>query len=91
MPMVLITLAIFALCFAGLAVGVILTQDKELGGSCGGVANNPDCCQACPEKDDCDDAEQVLAAARDKEHPLLQQVPPEMGTTSSNTGSVAAS
>lgn len=50
-----ITATIFLLAFAGLAVGVILTEKKELQGSCGGPNVNPECCQTCPEKDACDD------------------------------------
>lgn len=50
-----ITTVILLVAFAGLAVGVIFTKEKELQGSCGGPDVNPECCQTCPDKDACDD------------------------------------
>ena len=55
MALFAITAAVFVLAFAGLAIGVILSENKELQGSCGGPNVNPECCQTCPEKDACDD------------------------------------
>ena len=55
MTTTLITMAVFGLAIAGLAVGVIFQGErKELKGSCGGPETNPDCCQTCPEKAACE-------------------------------------
>ena len=69
METVFLALAIFALAFAGMAIGVLVQgQRGELKGSCGGVAANPDCCMTCPDKPKCDseaaDEEQLVALAR---------------------------
>ncbi len=57
-----IVLVVFAVAMVGMAVGVILTGQKgELKGSCGGPDVNSDCCQVCPEKDSCEDADEVHA------------------------------
>lgn len=57
--LLLLTLGLFGMAFAGLAVGVIFTKDKELGGSCGGPDVNPECCQTCPEQDACEDVREL--------------------------------
>lgn len=57
MEQAILSLAIFGLAFAGMAIGVLVHgRGGELKGSCGGVAQNPDCCMACPNKPKCDAA-----------------------------------
>lgn len=77
--MAFVTLGVFLLAFAGLAVGVILSDKKELQGSCGGPGVNPECCQVCPEKDACDDSHHLgLDVPRVEERPIppgLAQAP----------------
>lgn len=68
MQHVILTLVVFALAFAGLAIGVIVQgQRRELKGSCGGVGANPDCCMTCPEKDHCDAAHEAHHAQAEAE------------------------
>lgn len=58
MQQVLLTLVVFGLGFAGMAIGVLLQgQRRELKGSCGGVGNNADCCKVCPDKPLCETAQ----------------------------------
>jgi hypothetical protein len=69
MEQLILTLAIFALAFVGMAIGVLVQgQRGELKGSCGGVGANPDCCMTCPDKPKCDAEaeaeEQLVALAR---------------------------
>lgn len=82
MEQAILTLAVFGLGFAGMAVGVIVAgRGKELKGSCGGVGSNPDCCMTCPDKDACDDASALseelahVAGQRTADHPTLGQHP----------------
>ena len=73
-----VVFVLFAFAMVGMAVGVIFSGKRgELKGSCGGPEVNSDCCQTCPEKDACDDAETVharlgLPPARG-DHPSLSQ------------------
>ena len=55
MDMIFITVGVFAVAFAGMAVGVILSN-KVIKGSCGGIANimGKSGCDACELKDKCD-------------------------------------
>ncbi len=73
----ILTFAIFACAMAGIAVGIIFSGRKELPQSCGGVAQNPDCCMTCPEKETCDDAPQH---DRDENPFLKQATGPHSGT-----------
>lgn len=86
MEHMILTTAVFGLGFAAMAVGVIVSgRSKELKGSCGGVANNPDCCQKCDksddEKKDCDHGSPLsgelahVAGQRTTDHPSLSQHP----------------
>jgi hypothetical protein len=82
METILLATAVFAVAFAGMAVGVILQgREKELKGSCGGVGNDADCCKTCPEKAQCDsgadlaDEFEQLAAREASDHPALAQAP----------------
>jgi hypothetical protein len=79
MEQILFATALFALAFAGMAIGVIVTGKKELKGSCGGIAANPDCCMTCPDKPQCDEAEALkdefahVAGKGGGSHPALAQ------------------
>ena len=73
-----ITVTVFLLAFAGLAVGVILTEKKELQGSCGGPSVNDECCQTCPDKEACDDLEGEAG-----HHPLEVPALPDRATAPS--------
>lgn len=82
MSMFLITFAVLALCFAGLAVGVIFQGERKvLKGSCGGPDVNDDCCQTCPEREACEDGidmtlkDEIAALPKKKAHPSLGQLP----------------
>lgn len=60
MQHLILTLVVFGLAFAGMAIGVIVQgQRRELKGSCGGVGANPDCCMTCPDKPQCDEAHEA--------------------------------
>ena len=61
MDTMLITLAVFLLAFAGMAIGVII-QDKVIKGSCGGIATlfGGSACDKCAMKDECKDSETEL-------------------------------
>jgi hypothetical protein len=54
MNIVFITLGVFLVAFAGMAVGVILSN-RKIKGSCGGIANimGASGCDACELKDKC--------------------------------------
>lgn len=81
MEQLVIATAVFGLAFAAMAIGVIVTGKKELKGSCGGVAANPDCCMTCPDKPVCDEAEKLkdefahVAGKGGGSHPALSQAP----------------
>jgi|GEM_PF-1845610 len=78
MQLFVVVLVVFLIAFAGMAVGVILTDKKELQGSCGGPDANPDCCQTCPEKAMCEDGTHLLEGLGLEpgkgDHPALGQL-----------------
>ncbi|MCC5858989.1 MAG: hypothetical protein JJT90_12590 [Ectothiorhodospiraceae bacterium] len=45
---VIVTIVLFALLFAGMAIGVILS-DKTIKGSCGGLGSRCDICEGDPD------------------------------------------
>lgn len=62
MNIVLITAAVFIIAFAGMAIGVILS-DKVIKGSCGGIATlmgGKSACDICAMKDRCEKSGQEL-------------------------------
>lgn len=53
MTLFLLTFVILAVAIAGMAVGVLLSKkgsNRQLRGSCGGPAVNPNCCQRSRKK-----------------------------------------
>ncbi len=54
MNIIFVTLLVFLVAFAGMAVGVIISN-KRIKGSCGGIANimGKSGCDACDLKDKC--------------------------------------
>lgn len=54
MSLFLVTLGVLLTAVAALSVGVVLSERKELKGSCGGPELNADCCQTCPDRPACD-------------------------------------
>jgi hypothetical protein len=58
MDIVFITLGVFLVCFAGMAVGVIVS-DLRIKGSCGGLGNlfGESACDICNEKDRCKESD----------------------------------
>lgn len=55
MNMVLITISVFLIAFAGMAIGVILSN-RRIKGSCGGIGAimGSSACDICEMKDKCD-------------------------------------
>jgi hypothetical protein len=55
MNIIFITVAVFAIAFTGMAIGVILSN-KVIKGSCGGIANllGKSGCDVCELKDRCE-------------------------------------
>lgn len=55
MNMILITVCVFAVAFAGMAIGVIISN-RSIKGSCGGIANlmGESGCDICELKDRCE-------------------------------------
>lgn len=56
MNIVFITLGVFLVCFAGMAIGVIIS-DLTIKGSCGGIGSmfGKSACDMCSEKDRCEE------------------------------------
>jgi hypothetical protein len=76
MTLFILTFILLSVSLAGIAVGVFISPQKQLPQSCGGVANNPDCCMKCPDKKpECEHAHE-----HKKVHPSLRQ------TTASSRG-----
>lgn len=55
MSMVLVTISVFLIAFAGMAIGVILS-DRRIKGSCGGIGAimGESSCDMCAMKDKCE-------------------------------------
>lgn len=56
MDIVFITLGVFLTCFAGMAIGVIIS-DLKIKGSCGGIGSllGESSCDICSEKERCEE------------------------------------
>lgn len=90
METIVLATVLFALAFAGMAIGVIVSgREKELKGSCGGVGANPDCCMTCPDKPECEHAthlDEEFASVANRgggSHPALAQAPSAGATSGS--------
>ncbi len=78
MQLFFLVLIVLLAAFGALAIGVILTDNKSLQGSCGGPEANADCCQTCPDAAKCEDGSGALEGiglnAGKGDHPALSQM-----------------